>query len=121
LTYQWQLNGVPLTDGPSPSGTGAVISGSINATLTIAGVALADSGETYSVVVNNYVGTTPAASATLTVVETNVTLAAQVSSTNLVLAWPSSGSSGYQLQSNTNLANTNGWVNVTDSVSVGSG
>jgi hypothetical protein len=48
-------------------------------------------------------------------------LAAQASSTNIVLAWPSSGSSGYQLQSNTNLANTNGWVNVTNSVSLGNG
>jgi hypothetical protein len=48
-------------------------------------------------------------------------LAAQVSGTNLVLAWPSTGSSGYQLQSNTNLANATGWLNVTNSVSLGNG
>ena len=121
LTYQWLLNGAPLTDGPSPSGTGAIISGATNANLSIAGVTVADSGETYSVVVTNSVGATPAAAATLTVVARNVVLAAKASGTNLVVAWPSLGSSGYQLQSNTNLVNANGWVNVTNSVSVGNG
>ena len=118
LTYQWQLNGVPLTNGPSPSGTGAIISGATSSNLSIAGVTLADSGETYSVVVANSVGATPAAAATLTV--GGVVLATEASGTNLVLVWPS-GTSGYQLQSNTNLANTNGWVNVTNSVSVVNG
>jgi hypothetical protein len=121
LSYQWQLNGAPLTDGPSPSGTGAIISGSTNSTLTVSGPTVGDSGETYSVVVTNSVGATPAAAATLTVVGTNVVLAAKASGTNLVVAWPALGASGYQLQSNTNLVNANGWVNVTNSVSVGNG
>ena len=56
-----------------------------------------------------------------------VPLTAQVSSTNIVLTWaPAPGFAliaiGYNLQSNTNLANTNGWVNVTNNaVSLGNG
>ena len=118
LTYQWQLNGAPLINGPSPSGTGAIISGATSSNLTVSGVTLADSGEIYSVVVANSVGATPAAAATLTV--GGVVLAAQASGTNFALVWPS-GTSRYQLQSNTNLANANGWVNVTNSVSVVNG
>ncbi|MGZ4972444.1 MAG: beta strand repeat-containing protein [Limisphaerales bacterium] len=53
FTYQWQLNGVNLTDGPSPSGSGAVISGSTSQVLTASHVGIADSGENYSVVVSN--------------------------------------------------------------------
>jgi hypothetical protein len=53
FTYQWQLNGANLTDGPSPSGTGAIISGANSATLTVSHVANADSGGNYGVIVSN--------------------------------------------------------------------
>ena len=46
-----------------------------------------------------------------------VDLTAQTSSGNIVLSWPVA-SSVYQLESNSNLANTNGWVNVTSPVLV---
>jgi hypothetical protein len=47
-----------------------------------------------------------------------VNLAAQAAGNKVVLAWSSTAAGSYQLQSNTNLANANGWVNVTNSVSV---
>jgi fibronectin type 3 domain-containing protein len=50
LTYQWQDDGINLTDGPSPSG--AMISGSSTTNLVIAGVGYGDAGN-YSVVVYN--------------------------------------------------------------------
>jgi len=53
FAYQWKLNGVPLTDGPSPSGSGAVISGSSSQVLTVSHVGTADSGGNYAVTVNN--------------------------------------------------------------------
>jgi hypothetical protein len=57
--YQWQFNGVNLTDGPSVSGSGATVSGSATASLTISGMdtsaAQRDSGS-YTVVVTNAYG-----------------------------------------------------------------
>ncbi|HWF18708.1 MAG TPA: immunoglobulin domain-containing protein, partial [Verrucomicrobiae bacterium] len=66
--YQWYYNGSPLTDGPSPSGSGATISGSSTSNLTVSGVTYQDSGSSYYVVVtnanNNTVGS-PSASLTV--------------------------------------------------------
>jgi hypothetical protein len=68
LTYGWLYNGTPLTDGASPSGSGANISGSHSTTLTISGVTYLDSGSSYSVVVTNVsANTASSGSATLTV------------------------------------------------------
>jgi hypothetical protein len=69
LAYQWRLNGANLTDGPSPSGSGATISGSATATLTISGATIADNGGSYDVVVTNNYGAITSSAATLTVVE----------------------------------------------------
>jgi hypothetical protein len=70
FTYQWQLNNVNLTDGASPSGTGAVISGSTSPVLTVSHVANGDSGGNYSVIVGNPnpSGAATSAQAALTVV-----------------------------------------------------
>jgi hypothetical protein len=66
VSYQWQLNGVNLANGPSPSGTGAVISGATSSNLSITGATPSDSGETFTVVASNAFGINTA-SATLTV------------------------------------------------------
>jgi hypothetical protein len=70
FTYQWQLNGVNLTDGPSPSGSGALISGSTSPVLTVSHAGTADSGGNYGVVVSNPNpnGSATSATAALTVV-----------------------------------------------------
>ena len=51
LTYQWQRNGVNLTDGTS--GTGTVYTGSQTAVLTLASVSAGDNGATYDCAVTN--------------------------------------------------------------------
>ncbi|HEX3716380.1 MAG TPA: immunoglobulin domain-containing protein [Verrucomicrobiae bacterium] len=68
LSYQWLLNGTNLSDGLSPSGSGAVISGSQTTTLTISNVTTTDGG-VYTFVVSNGIPSTNAASATLSVTE----------------------------------------------------
>ena len=62
LGYQWQLNGMDLTNGPSISGTGAIISGATSSNLTITGFTAADGGESYTVVATNLYGTNTAPS-----------------------------------------------------------
>jgi hypothetical protein len=47
-------------------------------------------------------------------------LTATVSGGNLILSWPT-GTGAYQLESSTNLANANGWVNVTTQPTVVNG
>ncbi|HEY3860999.1 MAG TPA: immunoglobulin domain-containing protein [Verrucomicrobiae bacterium] len=53
LTYQWQLNGANLANGPSPSGSGAVISGAQGPVLTISNVGPADDQGSFTVVISN--------------------------------------------------------------------
>jgi hypothetical protein len=60
LTYAWLKSGVALTDGGN-------ISGAATAALTVTGVTTNDAGD-YSVTVNNPVGSTNSANATLTVI-----------------------------------------------------
>ena len=64
LSYQWQFNGSPLTNGVQ---NGGQISGATNATLTITNVQLASTG-TYLVIVTNIVGSVTSSNAVLTVV-----------------------------------------------------
>lgn len=64
LVYQWQENGVNLTDG-------GAVSGSATSTLTISSVALSNAG-TYSVLVSNAIRTISSAKAVLTVVPATV-------------------------------------------------
>ena len=64
LSYQWQKDGVNLTDGGS-------ITGATTATLTITGVMESDEGG-YRCVVTNIAGTDTSDSALLTVGELNL-------------------------------------------------
>ncbi len=64
LTYQWRLAGLPLTDGPTPSGS--IISGSTTDTLTITQLSQADDGS-YDVAVTTACGSAISTPATLTV------------------------------------------------------
>jgi len=64
LSYQWQFNGSPLTNGLH---IGARVSGATNATLTITDVQLASQGN-YSVTVTNIAGVTNSVDAVLTVI-----------------------------------------------------
>ncbi len=68
LSYQWQLNGTNLANGPSISGSGATITGAFSSTLTITNVGAADDKGSYTVVVSNaYGGVTSTPPAVLTV------------------------------------------------------
>src|SRR5665213_3619582 len=74
FTYQWQLNGVNLTNGPSLSGSGATISGAQAGTLTIAHVGPADDQGQYSVIVSNlYPNSSLTTAAGLLTVPVNIT------------------------------------------------
>jgi hypothetical protein len=64
LSYQWEFNGSPLTNGVQ---NGAHISGATNATLTITNVQPADAG-IYLVIVSNVVRSVTSSNAVLTVV-----------------------------------------------------
>ncbi|HZM01445.1 MAG TPA: immunoglobulin domain-containing protein, partial [Candidatus Saccharimonadales bacterium] len=59
FSYQWQLNGVNLTNGPSISGTGATVSGSTTPSLVVSTVNQADQGS-YTVIVSTTVANTTA-------------------------------------------------------------
>ena len=65
LTYQWQKDGVNLTDGTLASG--AVVSGSNTATLQISNAQAADSGSKFGVVVSSATDSILSLPATLTV------------------------------------------------------
>jgi hypothetical protein len=66
LALQWQKEGVDLSDGPAPSGSGATVSGSTSSSLVIRGVTCTDSGN-YSVRVSNGHGSVTSSNAVLTV------------------------------------------------------
>jgi hypothetical protein len=69
LSYQWYFNGNQLTDGPSPSGSGATISGSQTANLSVSGVTYMDAGNYYAVIANANQSTATSSGATLTVLD----------------------------------------------------
>ena len=85
--YQWQFNGASLANGPSISGSGATVSGSATASLTISGmdssVAQRDSGS-YTVIVTNAYGAVTSSVSAVTVYSAPV-ITAQPSPTNLLL------------------------------------
>lgn len=54
VTYQWRRNGLPLADGPLP--TGAVASGAATGTLTIFGTTLEDDGAAFDCIATNAQG-----------------------------------------------------------------
>jgi hypothetical protein len=67
MVYRWQYGGVNLTNGPLPSGTGAIASGVNTPDLTITGYTIGDNGDNFTVTVTNLYGSN-SASATLSVV-----------------------------------------------------
>ena len=69
LFYQWQANGINLTDGGN-------ISGSATSTLTLQNISLADIG-TYSVIVSNAVGVASSSNAFLKVISSSPMMTAQ--------------------------------------------
>jgi hypothetical protein len=107
LSYSWQLSGVTLTNGPSFSGSGAVISGVTTSNLTITGYTLADNGENYAVVAANAYGTNTA-SAVLSVLPNTLVSTMiggiSVSGTQFVFSYATVAGQTYQVEVATNLA-----------------
>jgi hypothetical protein len=99
LTFQWQLNGVNLTNT-------ACISGCQSAELTIAAAQLSDAG-TYQLVVTNAYGSAANAAATLAVTETAPLLSGfQISGPDqLTLTVASDPTAVFDVLVSTNLAN----------------
>ena len=64
LTYQWQFNGIDLTDGTNNSWSSSAVSGSLSNILTIAAASTNDLGG-YQVIVANNFGTVTSSVATL--------------------------------------------------------
>jgi hypothetical protein len=85
--YNWQFNGVNLTNGPSISGSGANVSGAVKAILTINGMdtspAQQDSGS-YTVVVSNNWGAVTSSVSTVTASPAPI-ITVQPGPTNLLL------------------------------------
>jgi alpha-tubulin suppressor-like RCC1 family protein len=74
VTYQWQKNGAPLSDGGN-------ISGAATATLSLANVALADAAN-YSVIASSLAGSVTSSVATLSVITAPIISAQPASRTN---------------------------------------
>ena len=70
LNYQWQNDGVNLTDGLSLSG--AVIAGASTANLTLAGIGYGDAGNYSVIVYNSHNASVTSPAAELTVANTNI-------------------------------------------------
>jgi hypothetical protein len=64
FTYQWLMNGSPLNNGPT--GSGSIVAGATSSNLTISGVSCADSGS-YSVILADGHGSVPSSNGVLTV------------------------------------------------------
>ncbi len=110
LSYQWQENGFPLTDGGS-------ISGSATPILTLTSVTLSNMAN-YSVVVTNAAGSITSSNASLTVDAPPTITLQPISLTNLVgttasFAVMATGSLPLDYQWNFNGTNINGATNLT--------
>lgn len=82
-TFQWQFNGTNLANGPSISGSGAGVSGSATAVLTLTNLGVPDSGS-YTVILSNALGVVTSAVSVVTVFS-SPTIMAQPASTNVLL------------------------------------
>jgi hypothetical protein len=105
LYYQWQSNGVGLTDGGN-------IAGSSSAALTLSAVGANDAGS-YDVIITNSYGSVTSSVVTLNVVfffQTIAQTAAQGGSA-VAFSWLTTPGVGYQVQYTTDLASTN-WTNL---------
>ncbi len=99
LHYQWQFNSMNLTDSDR-------ISGSQSNLLTIASVLVGDAGD-YAVIVTNAYGSATSAAATLAVVTPPVFLTVAQTAGTITFTWSATTGQRYQVQSNTNLIQTN--------------
>jgi len=103
FNYQWQLNGVNLTDDGR-------ISGSQSNILTIASVLMGDAGR-YEVIVTNAYGSATSAVATLAVVTPPVFLTVAETAGTITFTWSAAVGQKYQVQSKTDFSQTN-WSNL---------
>jgi uncharacterized repeat protein (TIGR03803 family) len=103
LSYQWQRNGINLSDG-------ANVSGATRRILSLTNLTVADAG-TYSVVVSNSLGSLTSSGALLTVLFPPAFQTVTKSNNLLVLSWSAAQGQKYQLQYKTNLNSTN-WFNL---------
>lgn len=103
LLYQWQKDGINLSDGDELSGSSTRI-------LTLTNVSPADMG-TYSVIVSNTLGSVTSGGAVLTVISPPVFQAISQSGTTITLRWSAMAGQKYQLQYNSDLSSTN-WINL---------
>jgi uncharacterized repeat protein (TIGR03803 family) len=95
LSYQWQFNGVNLTDGFG-------VSGSLSRILSLTNLTAASAGD-YSVIVNNALGSVTSSNAVLAVVLPPAFQFAGQADGLLTLVWSALPGQQYQLQSTTNL------------------
>jgi len=112
LSYQWQRNGINLTDG-------ANVSGATRRILTLTNLTIANSG-TYSVVVSNSLGSATGSGALLTVLFPPSFQTITKSNNSLMLSWSAAQGQKYQLQYQTNLNSTN-WFNLGSQITASSG
>ena len=102
LSYQWQANGINLTNGPGVSGAAARV-------LTLANITLANAG-TYAVVVSNALGSVTSGGAPLVVEEPPVFLTAAQIGATIAFSWSATPGQTYQLQFTPNLGAV-AWTN----------
>jgi uncharacterized repeat protein (TIGR03803 family) len=107
LSYQWQANGVPLTDGGRVSGSGTRI-------LTVNQITTNDAG-TYSVIVSNALGSAASAGAVLTVETPPVIQSVAQAGGAMVLTWSATPGQSFQVQTSTNLA-SGIWANLSGAI-----
>lgn len=104
LSYQWQKNGLDLTNGLTIQGAGSRV-------LRLRNLSGSDAGS-YSVLVTNALGFVQSASAILTVQAGPPTISAALqSNSTLLLSWSTISNRVYQLQSATLLQPTN-WLSL---------
>jgi len=112
LSYQWQRNGMYLSDA-------ANVSGATRRILTLTNLTVADAA-TYSVVVSNSLGSATSSGALLTVLFPPSFQTITKSNNSLVLSWSAAQGQKYQLQYKTNLNSTN-WFNLGSQITASSG
>ena len=101
LVYRWKRNGVVLANGPSPTGSGAVISGATTEVLTLTDMRALDAGS-YSVTASNTLGTVTSKVATLNVIPFNQIMYPAITSSLVELILPKGvAMAPYQITTNT--------------------
>lgn len=104
LVYQWQFNGVNLTDGTNADGS--IISGSTNAALTIANAQTTDDGG-YTVIVTNSLGSVTSSPPAVLTVLTVPTFTGITMNTNggfVITGIGGTSEANYDVYASTNLA-----------------